>query len=229
MVEINSYIPQAPEHEFCEGMKLCAVRQTKEGQAKVAVKTLSGQVEEKILSEVINADHYQGKEIVREYSSGHVFLRDGKDEEKEVYLVTVEKDQDGTVQHQFTGGSPREEENKKVISKQGGVYRFDLDKVRDNARIRTKNRTGVEVIEEYNQMPLVDWVLMEKEKDGQIYYRLLCLMHFMVKKYNGVLGCEHVDKEVLGGQWYQIGSLPNTKDVAPNAYIVSREAVDLLL
>ena len=76
------------------------------------------------------------------------------------------------------------EENKNIIVIQDWVYKFDIEKVRKNARIRTKIRTWVEILEEYNKNPLVDWVFMENtDENGEVYYKLVCLMHFIVKKY----------------------------------------------
>lgn len=60
---------------------------------------------------------------------------------------------------------------------------FDLDVARDNARTRTLNRTGANVLEEYNEIPLVDWVLLETEGVGGNYFKLVCLMHYIVKYY----------------------------------------------
>lgn len=166
---------------------------------------------------------YNGKQIIRVYSSGHVFLSDNK---KQVYLVTTEKD--WKIQHQFTGWSPLEEENKEVIFKKNWVYKFDIEKVRNNARIRTKKRILVKILEEYNEKPLVDWVLMENEENWEIYYKIVCLMHFIVKKYDWI----------ISPTWQKICSFcylvwyrkiaRETPKVAPNAYIVSKKAVEIL-
>ncbi|MCK9272405.1 hypothetical protein M0P65_02555 [Candidatus Gracilibacteria bacterium] len=218
----NSYIPKAPMENFCEGLNLCSVRKTSDGIVKLGVKDLGGNISEEFLEKIINSETYNSKKIVRVYSSGHIFL---SEDNKKVFLVTTQKD--GKIQHQFTGGSPMEEENKEVIFIQDGVYKFDIDKVRNNARIRTENRTGAKIIEEYNNIPLVDWALMENEENGEIYYKLVCLMHFIVKKYEGNLG--HIQTEyTIDGNWYEIDKLPTIPNMAPNAYIVSKKAVELL-
>lgn len=218
----NSYIPKASQEEFCQWIDLCTVRKNEEWINKIGVKKLDGTIYEDLLDNVLDKESYEWKEIVRIYSSGHVFLSD--DNEK-VFLVTTQKD--GKSQHQFTGWSPLEEENKNVIFKENWVYKFDIEKVRNNARIRTKNRTWVDITEEYNQRPIVDWALMENMEDEKIYYKIVCLMHFVVKKFDGILG--FTDSEyVIDWQWYKIDELPNTPNVAPNAYIVSKNARDLV-
>ncbi len=73
---------------------------------------------------------YNGKQIIRVYSSGHVFL---SDDNKQVYLVTTEKD--WKIQHQFTGWSPLEEENKEVIFKENDVYKFDIEKLPETPKV----------------------------------------------------------------------------------------------
>ena len=216
----KSYIPKADEKQFCEWINLCTVRKTEDGISKIWVKDLQWNVKEELLEDIINADYYNWKPIVRVYSSWNVFLNNTKDS---VYLVTTDKY--WKIQHQFTWWSPLEEENKEVIFKENGVYKFDLEKVRNNAKIRTKNRTSVEVIEEYNKEPLVDWVLMENEENGNIYYKLVCLMHFIVKKYNGELKSTWKEN-VIWWDWYKIEDLPHTENVAPNAYIVSKKALE---
>jgi len=156
----ESYIPKIKEKEFCEWINLCTVRKTEEWISKIGIKSLSWEINEKLLSKIINEETYNDKKIVRVYSSWHIFLSDDK---KEVFLITTEKK--WKVQHQFTWWSPLEEKNKNVILNQDWVYKFDLEKVRDNARIRTNNRTWVKVIEEFNSKPIVDWVLMENKDE----------------------------------------------------------------
>lgn len=220
---MKSYIPKATEYEFCDWISLCTVRKTDDGVSKIWIKYLSWEINETMLENIINSDTYNWKEIVRIYSSWHVFLSDDK---KEVFLVTTEKN--GKIQHQFTWWSPLEEENQEVIYKDNGVYSFDIEKVRNNARIRTQNRTWVEVIKEYNKNPLVDWVLMENEENWEIYYKLVCLMHFIVKKYEWILSFTWKENTIWG-KWYKINELPNIKNIAPNAFIVSKSAVEKIL
>ena len=218
----KSYIPKATEWEYCEWINLCTVRKTKDWISKIWVKDISWNVKEEILENIINAETYEWKDIIRVYSSWHVFFNEDKDK---VYLLTTDKY--WKTQYQFTWGSPLEEENKEVIYKVNWVYKFDIEKVKNNARIRTKNRTWVDVVEEYNEKPLIDWVLMENEKNGKNYYKLVCLMHFIVKKYNWQLS--YTWKEyTIWWNWYKIDDLPNIDDVAPNAYIVSKKALEIL-
>jgi len=219
---MKSYIPKATESEFCDWINLCTVRKTNDWVSKVWIKDLSWNSSEEILGTIINSDIYNWKEIVRVYSSWHIFLSDDK---KEVFLVTTEKN--WKIQHQFTWWSPLEEENQEVIYKDNGIYKFDIQKVRNNARIRTKNRTWVEVTEEYNESPLVDWVLMENKENWKIYYKFVCLIHFLVSKYEWILAFTGKENTIWG-KWYKIDELPNIENIAPNAYIVSKSAVEKL-
>jgi len=119
-------------------------------------------------------------------------------------------------------------QNKKdIIFKKDGIYKFNIKKVRENAKIRTKNRTWVEVIEEYNKKPIVDWVLIENEENWETFYKLVCLMHFIVKKY--IWNLSYTWKEyTTWWKWYNINELINTSNVAPNAYVVSKKAVEMM-
>lgn len=219
---MQSYIPKAGEAQWCEWFKLCTVRKDAGWVAKIWVKQVSGEVDQETLATVINADRYDGKAIKRVYASWHVFL---SDDLREVYLVTKEKD--GTIQHQFTGWSPLEEEFKDVIRKEDGIYRFDIATVRANARLRTKKRTWVIVTDEYNEHPLVDWVLMENKnaETWESYWKLVCLMHFIVKEYTWTLAATGEEYAVSGAR-YPIENLDNQANIAPNAHLVSRKAVE---
>lgn len=65
-----------------------------------------------------------------------------------------------------------------------GQIQFHLGKIEENAIIRTKSRTGVDVISYWNDLPLVDWALMENtDENGTVYWRLVCLLHYIVKSY----------------------------------------------
>lgn len=219
----DSYIPKASEEKFCEWISLCTVRKWDDWVSKIWIKKLDWTIVEELLEDVINSDKYDDKPIVRTYASGHIFFNDDR---TEVFLLTTSKD--GKSQHQFTWWSPSEDINKNVIIEEFWIYKFDLEKVRDNARLRTKIRTGVEVVEEYNRKPLVDWVLMENiDSDGNSYYRLVCLMHFIMKKYIGNLGFSW-EEYTTDAKWYKIEELNNIPNVAPNAYIVSKKALELL-
>ncbi len=218
----TNYIPQVDPEHLCDAMKLCSVR--KHGDEYfVGKKDKDGNVTEIPFSAVSNKDKYEGKLIMRSYSSGHVFL--DKTREK-VYLLTTEKE--GKIQHQFTGGSPLEPVNKEVFYFVDGVAKIHVDKVEDNAIIRTGNRTGAIVTNVYNEIPLVDWVLMEgRDQTGEGLWKLVCLMHFVVKKYEWILGYKQGIEDVTGGAWYDIDNLPNIANVAPNAYIVAKKAQEI--
>jgi len=218
----NSYIPKWEEKEFCEWINLCTVRKNTNWQSKIWIKNLDGKINETLLSEVINSNSYNWKEIIRIYSSWHIFF--SEDLEK-VFLVSTMRD--WKIQHQFTWWSPLEEENKDVIIKDNWVYRFNLEKVKANAKIRTENRIGIKIIEEYNEVPLVDWVLMENEEDWIKYYKLICLMHFIVKKYEWNLWFTWKENTVWA-DWYTIDELPFTEQVAANAYVVSKSAQEIV-
>ncbi|EKE29302.1 MAG: hypothetical protein ACD_2C00193G0023 [uncultured bacterium (gcode 4)] len=218
----ESYIPKWEENDFCASINLCTVRKTDNWISKIWIKYLTGEVREAELSEIINSDTFEWKKIIRIYSSWHIFL---SEDLKKVFLVTTSKD--WKTQHQFTWWSPMEEENKEVITNKDWAYKFDLNKVRANARIRTLNRTWVDVTEEYNDVPLVDWVLMENEEDWVVFFKLICLMHFIVKE------CDWkpwftLNENVIWADWYDIDDLPNIANVAPNAYVVSKNAREIV-
>lgn len=218
----KSYIPKASEWEFCKWINLCTVRKTPDWISKVWIKDLFWNITEEILGTVLNWETYKWKKIIRIYSSWHIFISDDK---QEVFLITTEKG--WKTQHQFTWWSPLEDEYKDIIYKENWVYRFDIKKARKNARIRTKNRTWVKVLEEYNKSPIVDWTLIESEENWEIYYKLVCLMHFIVKKYEWTLS--YLEKEnAIWWDFYKISNLQKTKDIAPNVYIISRKTIELL-
>jgi hypothetical protein len=78
--------------------------------------------------------------------------------------------------------------NREVFFQIDGVVRVRLDAAEDNAELRTYNRTGVQVRDTYNPIPLVDWVLMESlDPQKQPFWKLVCLMHYVVKEFDGVL------------------------------------------
>lgn len=172
----NSYIPQIQPENLCEALKLCSVRKHDE-EYFVGKKDQSGNITEIPFSDIANSNTYEGKPLIRTYSSGHVFLDETREK---VWLITTEKD--GKIQHQFTGGSPMEDINKEVFYTVDGTIKVHLDKVEDNAIIRTLNRTGAKVTEPWNEIPLVDWVLMEgRDENGADFWKLVCLMHYVVK------------------------------------------------
>lgn len=81
----------------------------------------------------------------------------------------------------------------------------------------------------WNEIPLVDWVLMEnRDETGKDFWKLVCLMHFLVKSYDGILGHKDGVEYVTGGNWYEIDTLRDTLHIAPNAYIVAKKAQELI-
>lgn len=219
---IESYIPKWSQKDFCEWINLCTIRKNERWENNIWVKKLNWEIFEENLENILNADNYQWLIIVRTYASWHVFI---SEDLKQVYLLTTSKD--WKIQHQFTGWSPQEEENKNVIIKDWWVYKFNIPKVRANARLRTKLRTWVDVIEEFNDRPIVDWVLMENEVNWERFFRLVCLMHFIVEKYKWNLSFTN-EEYVIEWKWYNIDDLPNTPNVSPNAYIVSKKCLEEL-
>lgn len=76
-----------------------------------------------------------------------------------------------------------------MIVRDDKIVRFHLGKIEDNALLRTKLRCSVDVIENYTELPLVDRVMMKgkDEVTGAEYWRLVCLLHYIVKSYTGTL------------------------------------------
>lgn len=155
----TSYIPNIQPENLCEELKLCSVRKH-DDKYFVGKKNRYGNLTEVPFSDIVNCDTYEGSPLIRTYSSGHVFLDESH---QKVWLLTTEKD--GKIQHQFTGGSPMEEMNKEVFYMIDGVMKMHLERVEDNADIRTYNRTGVKVTEVWNEMPIVDWALLENQDE----------------------------------------------------------------
>lgn len=219
----HAHIPKVNPDHLCDARKLCSVRE-REGIYMVAVKYLDGKVEEIPLKEIVDADTYKWFPIVRTYSSWCVFINEDK---TKVYLVTVEKN--GKLQHQFTWWSPLEEDFSNIIFKKEGHLKVDLYKIEDNAVQRTKNRTWAEPTEFYNNKPLIDWVMQEhKDEEGNMYWRIVLLMHFVIKAYEGTLGFNTGVENIIDGRWHIIEELPNTPHVAANAYIVTKKALELI-
>jgi hypothetical protein len=101
--------------------------------------------------------------------------------------------------------------------------------VEDNAVQRTLIRTWAKVTDVYNDMPLVDRVLMERQDDQwNKYRRLVLLMHFIVKSYEWNLWFCKGEENIIGGRRYRIDDLLITPNVAPNAYIISNKARQLI-
>ncbi len=221
---INSIIPKVDPKEFCEVWKLCSIRE-RNGEYMVAVKYIDGRQTEIPLKDIVDADEYFWMPIIRTYASGHVFISDDKEN---VYLLSTEKD--NSVQHQFTGGAPIEEQFSNIIYKSiEGKTKINIYKVEDNAVQRTLIRTWAKVTDVYNDMPLVDRVLMERQDDQwNKYRRLVLLMHFIVKSYEWNLWFCKGEENIIGGRRYRIDDLLITPNVAPNAYIISNKARQLI-
>ena len=147
--------PFITPHILCDALDLSCVC-ARDGEYFVGKKSLGGAIAEIPYSDIANSETYEGRQIVRSYASGHVFLSADREQ---VYLITTLRD--GRIQHQFTGGSPLEETNIQVFILEGGRVQIQRDKTEENAQIRTYNRTGVTVTSHFNNLPLVDWVLME--------------------------------------------------------------------
>lgn len=179
-------MPNISAEQYCDGIDLCTVRKSPQGESQIFIASKDEGSEEKPVEAVLGLQKYMGKKIARRvYASGHVFL---SEDNQQVFLVSTQSKKDSIPQHQFTGGSPLEEEYKNIIIEENGVYKFDVDKARENARLRAKIRTGVTILEEWNSRDsLVDWIMKEYQDKGKSYYKLICLMHFVVKKYQGEL------------------------------------------
>ena len=215
--------PFITPHTLCEALDLSCVR-ARNSEYFVGKKSLNGDITEIPYNDIANSETYEGRQIVRSYASGHVFI---SSDWAQVYLTTTLRD--GRTQYQFTGGSPLEETNTQVFAIQGGRVQIQRDKVEENAQIRTYNRTGVIVTSHFNDLPLVDWVLMESFDASWVpIWKLVCLMHYIVESYDGVLGfCLGVE-QVVGGGWYDINTLESFEGVSPNAAIVIQKALEII-
>lgn len=224
-MSIENYMPKVTPDELCSALQLCSVRQ-RGNEYFVAVKKLDESMSEILFVDIANADSYQDKPIVRTYSSGHGFFNE---EHTKVFLLTVEKK--WTKQVQFTWGSPLEEINKDVVFHKDRQIQFHLWKIEENALIRTKNRTWVDVLSHWNELPLVDWALIENTNDEwKTYRRLVCLLHYIVKSYEGKLEAQIWVEDVIGGQRYDIQDIidNNVEHIAPNASIIIQKALEIM-
>ena len=216
---LTASIPKLDPKQLCDAWKLCSVRE-KNWEYMVWVKYLDWSQAQISLRDIVDADKYLWLQIIRTYSSWHVFLNEDCNK---VYLLTTEKN--WIQQAQFTGWSPLEEIYSEIVyNSSEWKTKVDIYKVEDNAIQRTLIRTWVEVTDVYNEMPLVDRVLIERIDDiGEKYWRLVLLMHRVVKDYIGTLW--YLRKEqVIDGKRYPIDDLPNLPNIAANAYIVSNKA-----
>lgn len=222
---MESYMPKVNPEEICSALQLCSVRQ-RGNEYFVAVKKLDGSMSEIPFNEIANADEYNGNPIIRTYSSGHWFFNEDL---SQIWLVTVEKR--WTRQVQFTGWAPLEEANMDVVFHKDGEIQFHLGKIEENALIRTKNRTGVDVVQHRNELPLVDRALIEnKDNEGKTFRRLVCLLHYIVKSYEGELQAQIGTEDVVDGKRYNVNDIlnENVEDIAPNAAIIIIKALEII-
>lgn len=216
-------IPKINPQELCEAWKLCSVRE-KNWEYMVALKQSDSAIKEIPLKDIVDADSYNWLSIKRVYSSWHCFIDDSK---QKVFLVTTDKN--WKIQHQFTWWSPHEKEFSDIIFKDDdGKIKIDLFKSKKNAITRTFLRTWAQVKEHYNDLPLVDWVMMEITENWENYYKLVLLLHYIVKKYEGILWFNKWVEDVIDGKWYEISSLNSTPNISANASIVCKKALELI-
>ena len=86
----------------------------------------------------------------------------------------------------------------------------------------------MKVTENFNEIPFVDWILMERIEDWNKFFRLICLLHFAVKKYEWELGFITWSEWITYWKWYNIEKLPESENVAPNAYVVTKKALEMI-
>ena len=225
---MHNYLPKIDPSTLCSALSLCSVRMSWD-VVMVAVKAADQSITEIPLNDIANSDTYQWLPIVRTYSSGHVFIDPSQ---TQVYLISVHKYE--KTQHQFTGWPPLEPGLQDVVVMDGDTIKFNIMKIEDNAVLRTYTRTGVEVTESYNEIPTVDWILsyIDDTKTGEKYWRLILLMHFVVKSYTGKLVEDNLHHEVdrttiIQKKWRDIEDLTDPL-IAPNCPIVTHKALEIL-
>jgi len=222
---MENYLPKIDPIYLCSALQLCSVRQ-RDHEYYVAVKKLDGTVSELSLQQFANADTYDGSPIMRSYASGHVFF---SDDLQQVYLTQTEKH--GNRQLQFTGWAPLEEANKDVVMNVDWEITFHLGKVEENALLRTAKRVWVDVLEHRNEKPLVDRVAIEMiDAEWVRLWRLVCLLHYIVKSYRGVLHPKVGVEDVIGGGWYDVADVlvHGNPEYAPNADIVVKKSLEII-
>lgn len=219
---LKNFLPKIDPHSLCDLIGLCTVRM-KDNKPYCGVKQLDWSQHEIPLDEIVLMDTYKDKPIKRTYSSGCVFI---SDDLCKVFLLTVSKKDN--IQHQFTGWSPLETDLQDVYINDQGTIKLHIEKIEDNAILRTYKRTGVEVISLYNDIPLVDRALIEnKDDDGQYFWRLVLLMHFVVKEYQGIPAYTW-EEYTVGSHRYNIQELHTQKNLAPNVIIITHKAIDII-
>lgn len=218
----KNFLPKILPHTLCEVMGLCTVRM-KNNKPFCGVKRLDGSQYEIPLEDVANQDSYDNKKIVRSYSSGCVFI---DTHENTVYLLCTKKKEN--IQYQFTWWSPSETDLQDVYINDNWTVKLRLDKIHDNAILRTVKRTWAEVIECYNNSPLVDRALIEnKDDEGIVFRRLVLLMHFVVKDYKWEVWYTQ-EEYVVWWKWFNITTLAQESNLAPNAVIITLKAIEII-
>lgn len=218
----NNYLPKINPQELCESLDLCSIRK-KHDEVMVVVNHPDNHQEEIPLSQIANSDIYMWLPIQRVYASGHVFI---SDDMRKVFLVIVDKY--NKQQPQFTWWSPLEEWLMDVIVNDHGVIKMNLMKIEDNAVLRARIRTWVEVTESYNEIPIVDWVMMQKsDSEGNKFRSLVLLTHFVVKSYKWDLWY-NLTENVIDGKRYDIDTLSQNPSIAPNVILVTNKALEII-
>lgn len=221
-MEHKNFLPKIQPNTLCEIMGLCTVRM-KDDKPFCGVKRLNGSQYEIPLEDVANQDNYENQKIIRSYSSGCVFINN---ERNEVYLLCTKKKEN--IQYQFTWWSPSETDLQGVYINDNRIVKLRLDKIYDNAILRTFKRTWAEVIECYNNSPLVDRALIEnKDDEGTIFRRLVLLMHFVVKEYTWEVWYTQ-QEYVVWWKWFDISTLQEEANLAPNAIIITLKAKEII-
>ena len=200
-----------------DASQLCTIRKSQNNEDLVAIRSLDGSTREVLAKEIVQLEEFEWKKIERVYSSGHVFLDSSCEN---VYLIEVEKH---WIHHfQFTGWSPKEEVCLSAMQFIDEIFKIDLRLVNANAKLRTKNRTSVDIIETYNTKPTIDRVLIEKkhQETWEEYWNLVCLIHYLVKKYTWELNPQIWVEAVIWWSWISISDLSPRADIAPNVKIV---------
>lgn len=130
---MKSYIPNITIDKYCEKVWLCSIRKSNNNSLKIWVKLLDWTIYEEDYSEIINKSKYLWKEIIRVYSSWHIFLNE---KNNKVFLITTEKE--WKIQNQFTWWSPLEKEYMDIFQFEEWVYKLNTKKTNQNARKRTE-------------------------------------------------------------------------------------------
>lgn len=204
--------------KLCNALQLCCIRKNWDDQNLIAIRHLDWSTEEQLADDIIALDEFEWKSIRRVYSSWHVFLNETWDE---VYLIEVEKN--GVHHFQFTGWSPKEEIYKQAYYMDDWKLKLDLWVVEANAKFRTKSRTWVEVIDVRNEIPTIDWVLIEKQDPSwERYWSLVCLMHYLVKEYKWKLSPQVWVESVVAWDRISLSTLTIGDGIAPNVDIITK-------